>query len=340
MSQPDTYDPTDLGEDYMAGLVDSAPVADLLDRALRLVAPDESAALPDPIDWEALYKRENDAAWLVEDVWPDGRQLHIFAARKTGKSLVMLWIAACLAAGRDPFTGRRQDRVRVIYLDYEMTEDDLLERVEEMGFEPDDLTELRYYLWPALAPLDTPEGGRTLLAMVHRDEARAVVLDTVSRVVEGEENSNDTFRALYRNTGLHLKAEGVALARLDHEGHEGGRSRGASAKADDVDVVWQLKATDDGLAFIKKAARMSWVPERVDLVRRTEPLEFKRTMNSWPAGTREKAEQLDRLDVPLDASKRAAREAIKAAGESPGRDVVLLKALVYRRQNASVGGLI
>lgn len=339
MSQPD-YDPTDLGDDYLASLVDSAPVVDLLDRALRLVKPDEVSALPEPIDWEALYKRETDATWLVEDVWPEGRQLHIFAARKTGKSLVMLWIAACLAAGRDPFNGQRQEPVRVIYLDYEMTEDDLLERVEEMGFAPENLTELRYYLWPALAPLDTPEGGRTLLAMVHRDEARAVVLDTVSRVVEGEENSNDTFRALYRNTGLHLKAEGVALARLDHEGHEGGRSRGASAKADDVDVVWQLKATDDGLAFIKKAARMSWIPERVDLVRKTEPMGFKRTANSWPAGTREKVDQLNRLGVPIDASKRAAREAIKTAGEAPGRNDVLLKALAFRRQSDRFEGLI
>ncbi|MAT06263.1 MAG: hypothetical protein CL424_14590 [Acidimicrobiaceae bacterium] len=315
-----------------AGLFD-AIVAEI---ERREVSRPTGMPLPVPVDWHALYSRTNDVEWLVEDVWPVGRQLHIHAARKTGKSLLMLHIAASLAAGRDPFSGRRQEPVRVMYLDYEMTEDDLLERLDEMGYGPDDLTHLSYYLFPAIAPLDTPEGGRALLELVRRDQCAAVVLDTVSRVVEGEENSNDTFRALYRNTGLHLKAEGVALARLDHEGHEGGRSRGASAKADDVDIVWQLKAIDGGLSLVRKACRMSYVGEHVDLAKLDDPLRFKRTSDAWPAGTREKADQLDRLGVPLDASKRAAREAIKTAGEAPGRNEVLLKALAFRRTRLEV----
>jgi hypothetical protein len=311
---------------------------------LRVVFDSEirerSTTMPEPVDWEALYSRQVVAEWLVDDVWPVGRQLHIFAARKTGKSLIMLHMAACLAAGRDPFTGRPTTPLVVVYLDYEMSEDDLLERVEQMGFQPADLGNLRYYLWPALAPLDTPEGGRALLDIVRRDGAGAVVLDTVSRVVEGEENSNDTFRALYRNTGLHLKAEGVALARLDHEGHESGRSRGASAKADDVDVVWQLKATDDGLAFVKKAARMAWIPERVDLVRTDDPLGFRRVTNSWPAGTSEKALELDEVGAPLDVSKREARRLLTEAGKTPGRDGLLMKAITYRKSTDRLGGLL
>ena len=134
---------------------------------------------------------------------------------------------------------------------------------------------------------------------------------------------------------MRLKAEGVALVRLDHEGHQEGRSRGASAKADDVDIVWRLHQTDDGLALVKKAARVSWVPERVELTRTPDSLGFRRTSRSWPAGTREKAAQLDRLGIPHDASKRAASKAIKAAGETPGRNDLLLKALAFRRHHAS-----
>lgn len=313
---------------------------DYLEALIAAAEHSTVSTLPEPVDWAALYRREKDVAWLVEDVWPDGRQLHIFAARKTGKSLVMLWIAANLAAGRDPFTGRSQPRVRTVYLDFEMTEDDLLERVEDMGFEPSDLTELRYYLWPAIAPLDTPPGGRTLLDLVARDAAQAVVIDTVSRVVEGKENEADTFRALYRNTGVHLKALGVALARLDHEGHEAGRSRGSSAKADDVDVVWQLKFIDDGLSLVKKAARMSWIPEHVDLIRFNDPLRFRRTADAWPAGTREKAAELDAVGAPVDVSKREAKRLLQAAGKTPGRDAVLMKAITYRRQHTEqLGGL-
>lgn len=326
--------PPDLDDGYFDSLVERV---ETLETAAH---QDGVPTLPQPVDWHALYNRTNDAEWLVEDVWPEGRQLHIHAPRKAGKSLLMLHIAASLAAGRDPFNGRTQPPVRVSYLDYEMTEDDLLERLEEMGYTEDDHEHLTYYLWPAIAPLDTPEGGRALLELVRRDRSRAVVLDTVSRVVEGDENSNDTFRNLFRFSGLHLKAEGVALARLDHEGHEGGRSRGASAKADDVDVVWQLKPTDDGLTLVKKAARMAWIADRVDLAKTNDPLGFRRVSDSWPAGTREKADQLDRLGVPLDSSKRAARDAIKAAGEAPGRDVVLLKALAFRRQRTEQGELL
>jgi RecA-family ATPase len=289
--------------------------------------------LPEPIDWHALFKREHDVDWLVEDVWPAGRQLHIFAARKTGKSLLMLWIAACMAAGRDPFTDQTRERVRVAYLDYEMTEDDVLERVDEMGFTPDDLAGwLIYYLWPVLPPMDTAEGGTRLMRLIERDSVAAVVLDTVSRVVQGDENSADTYRAFFTYTGLRLKRAGIAMARLDHEGHEGGRSRGSSAKADDVDVVWRLQATDDGMALVRNAARMSWIPKRVELHRRTDPLSFTRTESSWPAGTKAKADELDAIGAPINISKRVARELLKGAGLTPGTNEVLLKAIAFRRQ--------
>lgn len=318
-------DPNEL-DDYFASLLSD----DIVAESSTILAA--ATGLPVPLDWDEVFSREQNAEWLVEDVWPDGRQIHIFAARKTGKSLVMLWMAACLAAGRDPFSDRRIEPVRVAYFDYEMTEDDIAERLEEMGFGPDDLRLLTYYLWPAIAPLDTPDGGRTLLEIVRRDQARAVVLDTVSRVVEGEENSNDTFRNFYRCTGVHLKSEGVALARLDHEGHEGGRSRGASAKADDVDVVWQLKLVDGGIGFLRKAARMSWVPEKVDLVRLDDPtLRFRRALQAWPAGTKDKADELDKAGVPEEATRSDARRMLKEAGFTPGRNDVLMKAMAFRR---------
>jgi hypothetical protein len=139
-----------------------------------------------------------------------------------------------------------------------------------------------------------------------------------------------TFRAFFLYTGMRLKREGIALARLDHEGHESGRSRGSSAKADDVDVVWRLRATDDGLAFDKKAARMSWVPEHVELAR-TDPLGFKRVGASWPAGTAAKAAELDSVGAPANVSRRQATVLLKAAGLAPGRNEVLLKAIAYRK---------
>jgi hypothetical protein len=308
-------------------------------RAVKGDGNDMDPRFPIPIDWAELFKREVTAEWLVNDVWPSHRQVHLHAIRKTGKSLVALWIACSLAVGRDPFTNRVIEPVTVAYLDYEMTEDDLLERVESMGFDADQLTgRLYYFLHPAIPMLDTKQGGEALFDTLKYYKVQAVVIDTMSRVVEGEENSNDTYIKFYKNTGQLLKAGGIALFRLDHEGHSTGRSRGASAKADDVDVVWQLSATDSGYDFVRKAARISWIPERVSIAKVESPsLHFARVGESWPEGTMQKVYELHQSNVPMDASRRKASEMLKAAGYIPGTTTILQAALNYRLQ-MKVGG--
>ena len=299
----------------------------------------EVQLLPDPIDWHLLWKREPHTDWLVEDFWPTGRQLHIFAARKSKKSLVTLWVAGCLSIGIDPFSGQRREPVHVTYLDHEMTEDDVLERLEAMGFEPGDLGRLHYYLLPSMPPLDTMDGGGRLMLLVERDQSQAVIIDTLSRVVKGEENSNDTYQNFYAHTGRRLKQAGISMARLDHEGHEAGRSRGASAKAEDVDLVWGLRPTDDGVAFVRQASRISWVPERIELRQRDEPtLSFSAGLQSWPAGTKAKAAELDHIGAPLTISRRKATELLKAAQIPAGRPGVLQKAIRYRQTVGTTSG--
>lgn len=289
--------------------------------------------LPVPLDWYALFQRETTAEWLVSEVWPVGRQVHMHAARKTGKSLIALWMACNLAIGKDAFTGKPIRPVVVGYLDYEMSEDDLLERVEEYGFTPDQLSgRLCYYLHPAIPMLDTADGGSLLVETLSTDGVEALVIDTMSRVVQGDENSNDTYIRFYKHTGTLLRAAGIAMLRLDHEGHEKGRSRGASSKADDVDIVWQLREMDAGsMQLVRKAARMSWIPENVTVRKVTEPsLRFETASDSWPAGTLEKANELDACDVPLDASRRKAAEMLKAQGYTAGKTIVLHAAMRYR----------
>jgi hypothetical protein len=134
---------------------------------------------------------------------------------------------------------------------------------------------------------------------------------------------------------MRLKKAGIAMARLDHEGHEGNRSRGASTKTDDVDVVWQLKKSDEGMTLVRKHARMSWIPDKIDLKMGQEPLLFARTTDGWPEGTKEKAAELDRLGLPTNISRRNAADAMTKAQLMPGNNVVLSKAIAYRKVHAS-----
>ena len=311
----------------------SADYVDLfLDNGRHAGAGGESA-LPDPeffVDWPAFFDRNrNEADWLFDDVLARGRAHSVYANNKTGKSLLMLWVAVKMAL----------QGVAVVYLDFEMTDDDLYERLVDMGYGAEtDLSHLHYAVLPSLPPLDTDLGGLTLLAKV--DEVRAmhpgaevaVVIDTTARAVAGEENSADTFRDFYRFTGTGLKRRGITWARLDHAGKDSARGqRGSSAKGDDVDVVWRLARTDNGLELRREVSRMGWVPTKVVFRQTADPLRFVRVAEDWPAGTAEVAAILDGLGVAPGAGERPAGHAMREAGYQRTQSVVRA-AQKYRRQ--------
>lgn len=289
----------------------------------------------EPVDLLSMMAHDGvEIDWLVEDLWPIGRSIHIHAQRKAGKSLNSLWMACNIALGRDPFTGDPIPPRKVGYWDFEMTLDDLRERITDMGFDVVALSKmLNYYQMAALPPLDTELGGRYILEQAILMGETVVFIDTMSRVISGDENSSDTYINFYRFTGAPLKAAGISMCRLDHEGHEGGRSRGSSAKADDVDIVWQLVPTDNGVKFVRKAARIAWVPESLVILKKDDPLlSYSRTSQAWPEGTKEKATELDVIGAPVEVSRREAARLLKDASYVVGKTIVLNAAIKYRKQ--------
>lgn len=298
-------------------------------------AAPEGPALPDPVDWFALVDREHRTEeWSIPSVLPAGRQATIWAKRKTGKSLLVVDLVAAVASGRPVLGQEPAPPQSVIYLDMEMTEDDLEERViEGLEYKPEELTGLHYYLLPTLPPLDDYAGGKALMELVERHQAQLVVIDTISRAVAGEENSADTIRAFYRCTGILLKQAGVSVLRLDHGGKENDRGeRGSSAKGDDVDLSWELQARGSDEYVLKRSySRISWVPEEIKLRRETEPLRHVMVQDGWPAGTKVCAEHLDDLELPDDVTVNAALAAMKEAELSPRTRSIVCAALRWRR---------
>lgn len=315
------------------------PLEAFEDELRKQAAYKDELAIPilryDPIDLIALANDEGEPEqWLVEGLWPLGRAIHIHAQRKAGKSLAMLWVACKIALGRDAFTDEPQEPRRVGYWDFEMTRADLKSRIIDMGFDFHALSKmLDYYQGNRLPPLDSAEGGQHLLEQAVALDEQVVIIDTMSRVISGDENSADTYINFYRHTGGPLKDNGISVGRLDHEGHEGGRSRGSSAKADDVDVIWQLMNTDDGIAYINKASRIDWVPDKLSIVRATDPLlKYSRTHGAtYLAGTKEKVAELDALGLPNDAGRDACKKALRDNGKAIGSTDVLRDAIKSRR---------
>jgi hypothetical protein len=227
----------------------------------------------------------------------------------------------------------------VIYVDYEMSQPDILERLLAFGYnDPDELASLYYVLMPDVAALDTPQGGTTLVADVERTGARLVVIDTTGRAVSGEEDRADTYLAFARHTGRLLKRAGVTWIRLDHAGKNPERGqRGTSAKNDDVDIVWRLTGDDNGFDLRATHRRVDWVPRDVRIVKREEQMVLSLVAldTGWPAGTAPTADILDRLELPLDTTVRAARAAFKEAGETADT-TVLAAALRWRRERSGI----
>ena len=86
-----------------------------------------------------------------------------------------------------------------------------------------------------------------LLNLVTKHKVDLVVIDTISRAVEGQENDAMTWHALYRHSLMRLQRLRVATLRLDHSGNrESAGPRGSTAKTSDVDAVWRLKHEKPG----------------------------------------------------------------------------------------------
>ena len=319
-------------------------ITNYLDRLLDAKGPEALAISDDPddqlkamlIDWPLFWEQgHGEAEWIAEPIIPKGRSVALFAPGGTGKSLLALWLSAHIATGTDPFTGTKQPPVSVLYLDYEMTADDLAERLEQMGFdETTNLNNLHYALLPSLPGLDQPEGGKAVIRLAALCDAQLVVIDTFGRAVHGDENEADTVRGWYRWTGLHLKHDQRAFMRVDHAGKDVSKGqRGTSAKNDDVDVVWQMTAKEAGaFTLTAKKRRMGWIPETVDIVMTEEQTMTFGLVNGdvYPPGTAEVARQLDDLGVDIDASGRTGRDALKAHTGKGVRVSAVLAAQKYR----------
>ena len=293
------------------------------------------------IDWSEFWELDlDDADWIAEPIIPAKRSTALFAPGGTGKSLLALYIAVNLAIGRDPFNGHQTTPTRILYLDYEMTLNDLAERLEHQGHGPNtDLTHLNYALLPSLPGLDQPEGGKAVLRLAELCDAELVIIDTFGRAIHGDENDADTIRSWYRWTGLHLKQAGRAFLRIDHAGKDLAKGqRGSSAKQDDVDVVWRMTAKESGVFNLHATKRrMGWVPTDVNITLEQEDiLSFQMVEDDqvWPAGTLDLAATLDELGIDPHMSARKVSRALRDA-ERGARDMLVRAAVKYRQMRST-----
>lgn len=289
------------------------------------------------LDWDALWAEEGGEEWILEPLIAARRGVALFSAPKVGKSLLALEIAVGIAKGTRTL-GVMPDRAHnVLYVDHENDPvGDIRTRLEDMGYSPKDLANLHYLSYPVMAPLDTVAGALEIVAATQAYDCDIVIIDTISRAVSGVENENDTWLRLYRLTGKALKQAGVAVLRLDHTGkdHDKGM-RGGSAKYGDLDAIWKMtKEAEATYKLTLTDQRFRITEDELVLTRLENPLRHKVEGYGWMvAADRRFNELLDhllRLNVPADAGRDAAREALVNASLK-ATNVELANAIRHRK---------
>lgn len=202
-----------------------------------------------PIDWFELFEEgEQFAEFLPARLLERGQQIALVGDGKSGKSLLMAEWCIRAISGRQFMTEDVDcEPITILYLDAENSRRDILSRSRSLGAGPSDLfPRLVYLSFPPFKPLDSDDGAKQVMALVKKHRPDVVILDTVSRFVQGKENDSDTWLALYRLLHRRMKRLGVACIRLDHFGKDNDRgARGNSAKSQDIDHVWELSVTEE-----------------------------------------------------------------------------------------------
>jgi AAA domain len=295
------------------------------------------------LDWSAFWARDLTARdFHLDPLAPRGRAVTIVSKAKEGKSELSLFCAVRLALGKKALAQPPGPPTTVLYIDHEMTETDVQERLTDMGVDENtDLSHLHYVVMPGVAKLDTPEGGLALVSYVDGTGAAIVIIDTLSKIILGDEDEASTWNAYWTHTGQPLHARGVTVLALDHSGHTATRARGSSAKQAIFDVIWELTKQSNGTTLKATHRRVGWVPENVAFARKDDPVEYEaNNPTPWPLGTEEAAAKLDDAGVTVNSTERAARKLLAEAGHQGAtgiRNHVLRAALRWRRDPANTG---
>ena len=275
---------------------------------VRKAKMDEITRKYRPVNWhEAFQAKPSEVDWLFPPILEAGTLNVLFGLPGVGKSLLVLdMVLDILREGR-----------KVLVLDEENRVNEVVERMEKFGISrPDDLENLTWFSFPQLPPLDTEVGGEHLTALADDYKPDLIVMDTTTRMVEGDENSSNTWLQLYRCSLVPVKLRGIAVLRLDHQGKDPTKGqRGSSAKDGDVDTVWRLKFSDGGMFALEREKSRSSHGEDWILVERLEsPLRhvFKE-LDHMPVTPRieQWAANFDRWGIPRDAGRPTLRAALQ-----------------------------
>lgn len=199
-----------------------------------------------------LYKQPLEIDWLIEDTIPSNSVGMIFGASGSGKSHIVLSMAAMIANGQ-PWFDKETKQGNVLLMAGEGLSG-LSRRLRAIEKERNlDIDQDRLHISSRAIGLDTADGYKLVEQAISELEIppQLIIIDTLSRhLMESHENSNDDMaRFINRLEDIRLKYE-CTIILVHHTGKgESNGARGASAIKANIDFSFEVAGKDKKCSF-------------------------------------------------------------------------------------------
>jgi KaiC/GvpD/RAD55 family RecA-like ATPase len=296
---------------------------------------------------EVFFRNQEPAQYIINGIIWEGESVSFVAPAGHGKSLLALEWAIKVSRGEDLMGYPTPKNFKVMYLDQENPENEIIDRIESMGYGyEDDFSNLFISPFGDWGFIDTQEGSDKIMQSALRTEARLVVIDTLGKFLMGSENDADVINLAYNLTIRRLRKAGIAVLILDHTGRtdnnrtpNAARSRGSQAKTDNVDneFIMTTKLPDfttqavEGVIECLKGRNHVQVGQKLTFTRHFRmPTWHEFTETGDDMKNRDQVhlavERIDALPVDVKRTKLPVMEALKGRGMGM-RPTTVLKAL-------------
>jgi putative DNA primase/helicase len=203
------------------------------------------------MDMELPERRLLISPWL-----PERGIAMIYASRGIGKTFLALEIALAVASGGKFLNWEAAQAEKVLYLDGEMSLNDLQARLRKMDRGRKKLFDKQNaFISPEMLEGPSPDLS---VPLWHRelapyaDRAKLIIVDNISTLCRtGNENDADSWQ-IVQQWAIQQKSAGRTVLFIHHAG-KGGQQRGTSKREDVMDTVIALKRPSDYTA--KQGAR-------------------------------------------------------------------------------------
>lgn len=202
------------------------------------------------LTWSEMEEEEariGSQKWIIEGGIPAGGLVYVTGAPAGGKSWVALDLMRAVVRGGLWLGKYPAAKGNALYIDEEMGVPKARPRMTKLGFGPEDEGLFRYTN-KAGVKLDNALHLKQITELVKANAISLIVIDTLTRIHEKDENDNSQMRKIFEATKP-LTAEGATVVMLHHDrkggqgqssiGHE--RGRGASEVAASADHIFGVE---------------------------------------------------------------------------------------------------